>query len=385
LSARRPFGAWLAAAALSSTGDSVSFFAIGWVAAAHGAGAASLVLTVESVPLCVLILAGGALADRFGVRRMMILCDAGMAVVMAGLALGTTRGVPLWSLVLVAALSGTAAALRRPAEGVFPRMFFDGDLLARRMAVVGACLQVARLAGPVIGGALVAAGLPVVAGVDAATFVGVLAVLLVVRPPRECDHVVSPPGHGRGSVVGGLRAARRTPGVPRTVVAVMALASSVLPLMMLCVPVAGRERGWSAGVVGAMVAAWVAGGLLVTLVVARRGAPDRRTAVGGPPLAAAAVLVLVGAEDWRVAFGALLVVGAGTVLFTAHLLPAFVARTPSDMLGRFQSLLGLAQTGPVLVVTPLLGALAAGAGLGAALLVVAGLLAVASVPLAVRQ
>ena len=197
MSARRPFGAWLAAAALSSTGDSVSFFAIGWVAAAHGAGAASLVLTVESVPLCVLILAGGALADRFGVRRMMILCDAGMALVMAGLALGTTRGVPLWSLVLVAALSGTAAALRRPAEGVFPRMFFDGDLLARQMAVVGACLQVARLAGPVIGGALVAAGLPVVAGLDAATFVGVLAVLLVVRPPRESDQVVTPPGRGR--------------------------------------------------------------------------------------------------------------------------------------------------------------------------------------------
>jgi hypothetical protein len=39
----------------------------------------------------------------------------------------------------------------------------------------------------------------------------------------------------------------------------------------------------------------------------------------------------------------------------------------------------------VLIVTPLLGALAAGAGLGAALLAVAALLVVAALPIAVRQ
>jgi MFS family permease len=49
---------------LSTLGDSVTFFAI-------GAGAASLVMTVESVPLCLLILVGGVVADRYGVRRVM--------------------------------------------------------------------------------------------------------------------------------------------------------------------------------------------------------------------------------------------------------------------------------------------------------------------------
>ncbi|MDF1603870.1 MFS transporter [Nocardioides sp. YIM 152315] len=382
---RHPFGVWLAAAALSSTGDSISFFALGWVAAAHGPAAVSLVLTVESIPLCVLILAGGVLGDRFGVRRMMIACDAAMALVMATLAVGATRGVPLWSLVAVAMLSGIAAALRRPAEGVFPRLFHDGDQLAKRMALVGACLQVARVAGPVVGGVMVAAGgLPVTAGVDAATFAVVLVVLSLVRPPREADHVATAPGRGWRSVGDGLRAAARTPGVPRTVIAVMALAGSVLPLVMLCVPVAGRDRGWSAAFVGVVVAAWVAGGLVVTLIVARRGAPGRRTALVGPLLAAGGVIVLaIEASRWA-GLGAMLVVGAGTTMFTAHLLPAFVERTPPDMLARFQSLLGLAQTGPVLVVTPVLGAGAAHLGLGAALAVVAVLVAGAALPMVER-
>ncbi|MBB3044440.1 MFS transporter [Nocardioides soli] len=383
MSARRPFGAWLTAATMSSTGDSISFFVLGWVAAAHGLGAASLVLTVESVPLCLLILFGGALADRFGVRRVMVGCDAAMLLVMAALAVGATRSVPLWALVAVATLSGTAAALRRPAEGVFPRLFFDGDLLAKRMALVGGCLQVARVTGPLLGGILMATGgLPAAAGIDAATFAVVLVVLIVVRPPREAEHLVTAPGRGWRAIADGVRAASATPGVPRTVVGVMALAGAVLPLVMLCVPVAGRARGWSAGEVGVVAAAWVAGGLLVTVVVARRGAPSRRAATAGPLLAALAVGVLAVAGDWRLAAGSLLVVGVGSVLFTAHMLPVFVARTPPDMLARFQSLLGLAQTGPVLVATPLLGALATQLGLGWALAVVAVLLAGAALPIA---
>jgi hypothetical protein len=322
------------------------------------------------------------LGDRFGVRRVMIACDAAMVLVMATLAIGATRGVPLWSLLLVGALSGTVAAMRRPAEGVFPRLFHHGDELAKRMALVGGCLQVARVTGPVAGGVLVATGgLPMTAAVDAGSFAVVLVVLLLVRPPREADQVPTAPGRGWRAIADGLATASRTPGVPGTVAAVVLLAASVLPLVMLCVPVAGRDRGWSAGFVGLVAAAWVAGGLLVSLVVARRGAPPRRVAAAGPLASTAAVAVFATYDARWAAVGALFVVGVGTAVFTAHLLPAFVERTPPDMLARFQSLLGIAQTGPVLLVTPLLGALASHAGIAAGLVVVAVPLALSSVPL----
>lgn len=64
----------------------------------------------------------------------------------------------------------------------------------------------------------------------------------------------------------------------------------------------------------------------------------------------------------------------GTAVCTTALLPAFVRATPAGMLARFQALLHLAQNTAVLVALPGLGWLAAGAGAGAALSVVALLL-----------
>jgi predicted MFS family arabinose efflux permease len=112
----RGFRPWLAASTASVFGDSVTFFAIGWAAAGFGADAASLVLTIEGIPLAVLVLAGGVLADRIGIRRTMAACDAAMVLVMAAFAVGAIDGAGLWMLVAVGALSGTIQALRRPAE-----------------------------------------------------------------------------------------------------------------------------------------------------------------------------------------------------------------------------------------------------------------------------
>ncbi|EGD43050.1 PE-PGRS family protein [Nocardioidaceae bacterium Broad-1] len=245
----RGFRPWLAASTASVFGDSVTFFAIGWAAAGFGADAAGLVLTVEGIPLAVLVLAGGVLADRIGIRRTMAACDAAMVLVMAAFAVGAIGGADLWMLVAVGALSGTLQALRRPAEGVFPRLFGAEDL-DRRMALVGSAHQIARTAGPAAGGFLIGhGGLPVTAGLDAATFALVLSALLVMRPPHE-----PAPEPARGSVwrslIDGASAARRTPGVAPVLVAISGLAASVLPLVMLALPLAGRERGWTAAETG---------------------------------------------------------------------------------------------------------------------------------------
>lgn len=72
--------------------------------------------------------------------------------------------------------------------------------------------------------------------------------------------------------------------------------------------------------------------------------------------------------------------GVGTTMLTSYLLPAYVARTPPEMLAQFSSLTQLAQTGPVLLATPLLG-VAAGVDVRLALAVIAALL-LATVPAA---
>jgi len=152
---------------------------------------------------------------------------------------------------------------------------------------------------------------------------------------------------------------------------VAGMAGTLLPFVMLCVPMLGRERGWDAEAVGLVSAAWVAGGLVVTVVVARVGAPSAALAVSGPLLAAAGMVAMAALPGVTAGIAATFLVGIGTVLLTARLYPAYVAASPPDMLARFQSLAGLAQTGPVLVVTPLLGVLAGRAGVEPTLVVLA--------------
>ncbi|MEI7059211.1 MFS transporter [Nocardioides sp. CCNWLW239] len=375
------FRPWLAASTASVFGDSVTFFAIGWAAAGFGADAASLVLTIEGIPLALLVLVGGVLADRIGIRRTMAVCDAAMVLIMAGFAIGAIGGAGLWMLIALGVLSGTVQALRRPAEGVFPRLFGSEDL-DRRMALVGSVHQIARAAGPAVGGVLIGhGGLPLTAGLDAATFAVVLAVLLAVRPPYE-----PAPTPRQGSVwrslVDGMRTAARTPGVVPVLVAITGLAATVLPLVMLALPLAGRERGWTAAETGLVSGAWVAGGLVMSLAVARWGAPRAPVAVMGPALAAGGVVLLAVRTELWVGVVAIGLVGVGTTMLTSYLIPAFVASTPPEMLARFSSLTQAAQTVPVLLATPMLG-VAAGFDLRLALVLVAVLL-LATVPAAAR-
>lgn len=385
---RRPipsgFRWWLGAATASTLGDAVTGFALAWVAATRGPGVAGLVLTVEGIPLVVLILLGGVVADRWGIRRTMIVCDAVMVLVLVALTVLATRDVPTWALVLVAFLTGTAAAIRRPAGGVFPRLFVRGEPLGRALAMTSLLQQLARMAGPSLGGLLLAhGGLSATSAVDALSFGLILAVLGRVVPPFEQPRSADTSPRVAGQISAAFGVARRTPGMISTLLVVVVLAAGVITLVGVAVPLVGIERGWGAGATGAVASGWLAGGAVVTAVVARRGMPGPMAAVSGPVVAAIAVAVVVVTEGPVPGGISLFGVGVGTSLLTTRLLTRFVEATPTAMLARFQSLIGVAQTGPVLLATPLTTGLVAGFGADAAAAVLAAVVALAA-PLAWR-
>lgn len=370
----RGFRVWAASATLSALGDAITFFALVWVASSHGPGVASLVLTVRSIPLVGLVLAGGLAADRCGVRAVMFVCDLAMALVMAAFAIGTLWAVPVWALVALSFLSGTAAAIRRPAAAVFPRLFARDDELSRLMATVTLLLQFAQVTGPVAAGALLAStGLTVTSALDALSFALVGAVLLLIRPPLTPQPQTTATGWTT-QLREGVHAACASPGVLATIAAVCGLAVTILPLVELCVPLAGHARGWNASGTSLVTAGWPVGGMVVMALVRRYGAPGPRVALAGPVAAASGALLLAVSSQLILGVAALVLVGAGTSMTTARLIPRFIDATPESMLARFSSLLQLAQVAPVLVATPLLGLAAHEAGIQAPLLLVGGAL-----------
>ena len=68
-----------------------------------------------------------------------------------------------------------------------------------------------------------------------------------------------------------------------------------------------------------------------------------------------------------------------------RLVPRFLLAAPPPMLARFSSLLGIAQTGPVLAVTPLLGRTASETGISTPLLALACILLLTCWPALVAE
>ncbi|MEU8222218.1 MFS transporter [Kribbella sp. NPDC048915] len=376
----RAYFGWLAGSTLSVFGDTALFFALGWAATGIGAHVAALVLTGFTLPRAGLLLVGGVLGDRIGPRRLLLGCSAivGSCCLLLALAV-SARGVSAGLLVATAVVVGTVDSFALPAAGVLPRLFVTDDQLPRAMALRTSAAQIVTLAGGPVSGVLVATvGLVGALVLDGLTFAVEFAVLLVLRPPYD----VAPRSERRSiarDALDGLRVAAGDP-VLRVILGVVALvAAFVLPVTSLCVPLLARSHGWAAGQAGLVVAGSVAGGLLVTALVARFGTFARAGIVGGVGCLCAAVGIagLAVAPTVAVAIGAAVVQGIGVGFFTSHLAPVFVRHAPRSHLTRLQSLLSFAQTVPLIASTNALATLR----VQHALAVAAGATAVAGVAL----
>ncbi|MGH4031783.1 MFS transporter [Actinomycetota bacterium Odt1-20B] len=359
----RTYLAWLAGALASLLGDAVLYFALGWAAAAHGGSVAGLVLTAITLPRTLLLLIGGAVADRFGVRRVMLLGDAAMIVLTVALAAATRQlGSPVWLLIAAGLAIGIVDAFYLPASGSMPRRLVGTGALPQALALRQTGGQLASLAGGAAGGFLVAAvGLGGVALLDAASFAVMLAVLLAIRPARPTP----PPAPGKGSVLRdaleGLRVAWREPVLRPALAQVAAAAGFLLPVISLLVPLLGHHRGWDTGATGLVVGAQSLGIMAVAVLVVRKGGSDRpgRTAALGLLVAGTGTAALALSAAAPFATAAALMVGLGSGLFSTHVAPLVLTATPEPFLSRIQALLGVVQSAALLLMNNVLGSLAA--------------------------
>ena len=134
------------------------------------------------------ILFGGALVDRLPRRRVILSMDLLSALVVGLVAiLGFTHRLEIPYLYVLSAFFGATFAFYTPALSAIMPELIPADVLVPGNALRGLSRQTARLAGPLIGGVLVAtAGPPWAFAVDAATFAfSFLIFLFSSQPARE--------------------------------------------------------------------------------------------------------------------------------------------------------------------------------------------------------
>ena len=141
--------------------------------------ALGIVLGAELVPVAVLLLAGGVWADRLPRMRVMVAADVISAAGQGAMGVLLISGhAQVWLLAVLATVGGAADAFHQPAwAGLLPETVPE-ELLQRANALRHLESNVARVAGPVIAGILVAtagAGWAILA--DALSFLVAAAVL----------------------------------------------------------------------------------------------------------------------------------------------------------------------------------------------------------------
>lgn len=310
-------GIWIASL-LSNFGSLIQSVGASWMmlSIAPSPDMVALVQASTSLPIMLLSLVAGAMADNMDRRRVMVFAQIVMLSVSLVLAICAWLGlVGPWTLLLFTFAIGCGSAFFAPAwqasvGDMVPRAEVPGAVALNSMG-----FNIARSVGPAIGGAIVAAaGAAAAFGVNAASYIALLTVLARWRAPTRTNAL---PSETLGIAMGaGLRYVAMSPHI-RTVLLRSAVfgfgASSILALLPLVAKhlVAGGPLTY-----GLLLGAFGVGAVSGALGAARLREVLSTEAIvrwAGCGMALAAALVAV--STFIVAtMAALLLAGAGWVL-----------------------------------------------------------------------
>jgi len=239
---------WIAAV-ISYTGTWMQNVGAGWLMTqlTDSPLMVGLVTAAASVPVFLVILPAGALADMVDRRRLLLFTQSWMVLAAAALGVLTLFGaVRPWALLVFTFLMGLGAVMNDPAWQAITPEVVSTQRHASAVALNSAGFNVARAVGPAIGGIVVAA-----AGsgwsflLNAASFFGVI--LFLYR--WKCVPRASLPTRRVGDAIGeGFRYVRGKPQVRSVLIRTGAFsigASSLLALLpVVCQPHGAQGYGF---------------------------------------------------------------------------------------------------------------------------------------------
>ena len=187
----RNFRLLIAGQMVSTIGDMFYAVALPWFVLSSGGTPRDLgiVLAAYGIPRAGSVLLGGALSDRVQPRLMMLVADIARALLLGGLAAIVLLDIhTLWMLCAIAVPLGFFEGIFLPASmAILPSILSDDDLQAGN-SINMATMQVSTLAGPSVGGAIVASVRSGVAfAIDAATFIVSALALAGMRGKRAAQ------------------------------------------------------------------------------------------------------------------------------------------------------------------------------------------------------
>ncbi len=248
---------------LSELGSQVSTVAYPLLVLAltHSPAKAGVVGLAATLPLPLLALPAGMLADHFDRKRLMLVCDALRAAALAALTIAVFSGGVAYGVVAAVAFAdGALLAVSFVTERGVLRRLVPADQLAAAVAQNESAFYAGSIVGPPLGGLLfaISRALPFLA--DAVSYAFSAAATLLTRTSFQPERT-EPRGGLVAEFTSGMRWLWGRP-LLRTCSLLTAAANPTWRALYLLVVVLAKRRGASSEEIGVMFAMIAAGGLL---------------------------------------------------------------------------------------------------------------------------
>ena len=351
----------------------------------HGSAfALGTVSLAQALAFFLFALVGGSVADRLDKRWLLIFTQSGAAALAILLGFLTLFGViRLWMVLVLAFLNGTLLSFDQPARGALVPVLVPKEDIGNAISLQAMLFNGASTLGPALAGFGVAIlGFAGNFFLNGASFLAVLIALYLMRVPSGPTHQQSTIQAIR-SALGTVRRDAVLPWVLSGYAALLFLGPSsalILPVYAVKILHVGPER------LGMLFSAAGVGTILGALFLASLGSSPRRGPIylKGIFIWVAAIAGFALSGRFWISMTALLVFGIGQTLAGTTTITLLQTRVPMQMRGRVMSL----NTLLIMGIRPLgdfpAGALIAGIGAPATVLLSASLVGIYGLLLAMR-
>jgi MFS family permease len=350
----------------------------------HNSGTALGITTgLQFLPLLLFSLWGGAIADRYSKRRILMITQSVMGVLALILGvLAVTGTVRIWQIYALAFALGLATVVDNPTRQTFVVEMVGRADMPNAIALNSAIFNLARIVGPAIAGLVIGAiGTPAAFFINAASFGAVLTGLKLMRP-AELNPVARVP-RSKGQLVEALRYVKDRPSLSMTMVLIFFVATFGMNFQVTNALMSRGVFHTGATAFGFASAVFAVGALAGALLAARRAKPGVRLLV----TAAFAFGILEVFTGLMPSFWSFLVllIPTGLALLTFNIVANSATQlgTSPEMRGRVMGLYMLVFLGGAPIGAPLAGwvaevfgprmSMVAGGAISAAAAVVIGL------------
>ncbi|HYL06487.1 MAG TPA: MFS transporter, partial [Thermoanaerobaculia bacterium] len=356
---------WLGST-ISLLGDQFYLVALPWlVLQLTGSGLAlGTVLMTTAVPRAVLMLAGGAVIDRFSARRVLIASALARTLLVGAVAALTWLGmVHLWHVLLLTFAFGVADAFSLPvSQAVIPTLVEPAQLGPANALMQGSTVMT-QVIGPAPAGLIVRVwGLGAALLVDALSFLAVIAALLKIPEPARQAAAMPGAAPRRGmahEIAEGLRAVRKDTPLMTLMGISAVLNLAIYGPIVVGIAAVAKFRFGSAAAFGTLLS-FLSAGMLTGIVLGGRVKRPRHRGVQFAVMGGLAGLELIGiglVMQFAPIAALLVLMGFGVGFVNVQFSAWVQTRVERALMGRVMSVMMFAGFGMVPVSYALAGAL----------------------------